>query len=198
MKIGANVSFVCPGDQTEARYIILTNFSGDSGNNCPVMPTDGQQYLDPKTALEHLATYKDRDGLSISSLMNSSVHGGLTYNDFLLLPGRIDFPASAVITESKITKNVVLKTPFLSSPMDTVTEGEMAVAMAVSNTFLPRSRPWSHPTSFFSAPWGNWCYPPQSIPRSPGGYGPSCEASRKRLHHRPCRFISLKHRRRCP
>ena len=91
-----------------------------------------QSYLDPATALEHLKTYEHRDGLSVSELMNSRMHGGLTYNDFLMLPGKIDFAASEVITESKVTRNVVLKTPFMSSPMDTVTEGEMAIAMAVS------------------------------------------------------------------
>lgn len=64
--------------------------------------------------------------------MNERQHGGLTYNDFLLLPGHIDFGAHEVITESRITRNVVLKTPFMSSPMDTVTEGEMAISMAVS------------------------------------------------------------------
>ena len=96
------------------------------------MPSDNVQYLDPSTALEHLKTYSSPDGLSVQDLMNSRVHGGLTYNDFLLLPGRIDFPASDVITESRITRNVVLKTPFMSSPMDTVTESEMAISMAVS------------------------------------------------------------------
>jgi IMP dehydrogenase len=64
--------------------------------------------------------------------MSSIKHGGLTYNDFLLLPGHINFGASDVSTESRVTRHVVLKTPFMSSPMDTVTEKDMAVNMAVS------------------------------------------------------------------
>ena len=91
-------------------------------------------YLDPSKALEHLKTYDRAYGLHVTELMNSRVHGGLTYNDFLLLPGKIDFSADQVITESRITRNVVLKTPFLSSPMDTVTEAEMAISMAVSSS----------------------------------------------------------------
>jgi len=90
------------------------------------------QFLDHKSALSHLSTYQSRDGLSAADLMNSTRHGGLTYNDFLLLPGHINFPASDVSTESRITKKVILKTPFMSSPMDTVTETAMAVNMAVS------------------------------------------------------------------
>ena len=97
-----------------------------------------KSYLDPSTAVEHLKTYERSDGLSVQQLMDSSVHGGLTYNDFLVLPGKIDFGAHQVTTESRITRNVVLKTPFMSSPMDTVTEGEMAIAMAVSEH--PHSR----------------------------------------------------------
>ncbi|KAF5376030.1 hypothetical protein D9615_007769 [Tricholomella constricta] len=95
------------------------------------MPEQRTQYLDPSTALDHLKAYPRSDGLSVTDLMDSLVHGGLTYNDFLLLPGKIDFPASDVLTESRITRNVILKTPFMSSPMDTVTEGQMAIAMAL-------------------------------------------------------------------
>ncbi|KAH9936807.1 IMP dehydrogenase [Epithele typhae] len=95
------------------------------------MAPNGTAPLDPSLAVEHLKTYERSDGLSVQDLMDSRVHGGLTYNDFLLLPGHIDFSAADVVTESRITRNVVLKTPFLSSPMDTVTESEMAIAMAL-------------------------------------------------------------------
>lgn len=92
----------------------------------------GQTYLDPASALQHLRSYDRSDGLSVQELMDARIHGGLTYNDILMLPGKIDFAAGDVITETKITRTVVLKTPFMSSPMDTVTEAEMAISMAVS------------------------------------------------------------------
>jgi IMP dehydrogenase len=87
--------------------------------------------MDHKKALEVLKQYEDRDGLAIQDLIDSKKHGGLTYNDFLVLPGYIGFAASEVTLDAPVTKRITLKTPFVSSPMDTVTEHEMAIHMAL-------------------------------------------------------------------
>ena len=116
-----------------------------SWQSCPPrsMAANSVSFLDPSKALDELNKYPFPDGLSVEQLMNTTLHGGLTYNDFLMLPGKIDFSPHDVITESRITRNVVLKTPFISSPMDTVTGDEMAISMAV------RHPGDFHPLTFF-------------------------------------------------
>lgn len=88
-------------------------------------------YLESSSALDALKSYATKDGLDAKTLMDSNVRGGLTYNDFLVLPGKIDFPASQVSLKSKLTKKITLNSPFVSSPMDTVTESDMAIHMAL-------------------------------------------------------------------
>lgn len=87
--------------------------------------------LPTSAAKSELKNYESGDGLSVSELINSRKNGGLTYNDFLVLPGYIDFPASKVDLRTRVTKKIVLNAPFFSSPMDTVTEVNMAIAIAL-------------------------------------------------------------------
>nr|POE63038.1 inosine-5'-monophosphate dehydrogenase [Quercus suber] len=92
---------------------------------------DTEAYEDANQALALLKTYRSKDGISAQELLDETKTGGLTYNDFLMLPGYIGFPAATVDLTSKLTKNITLKTPFTSSPMDTVTEANMAIHMAL-------------------------------------------------------------------
>ncbi|MBI1346926.1 IMP dehydrogenase [bacterium] len=55
---------------------------------------------------------------------------GITFDDVLLEPGYSEFMPSEVETATQLTRHIRLNVPILSSPMDTVSESDMAVAMA--------------------------------------------------------------------
>ena len=55
---------------------------------------------------------------------------GLTFDDVLLLPAASDVVPANVNTSTRIAPGIVLNVPILSSAMDTVTEGRLAIALA--------------------------------------------------------------------
>ena len=55
---------------------------------------------------------------------------GLTYDDVLLVPNYSNVLPREVSIKSKFSRNITLNVPIVSAAMDTVTESEMAIAMA--------------------------------------------------------------------
>ena len=58
------------------------------------------------------------------------IREALTFDDVLLVPGASSVLPSTADTRTHVTKRIALNIPLLSSAMDTVTEGRMAIAMA--------------------------------------------------------------------
>eukprot|EP00927_Polykrikos_kofoidii_P002641 TRINITY_DN11060_c0_g2_i1.p1 TRINITY_DN11060_c0_g2~~TRINITY_DN11060_c0_g2_i1.p1 ORF type:complete len:565 (-),score=113.64 TRINITY_DN11060_c0_g2_i1:414-2078(-) len=72
------------------------------------------------------------DGFSAMDIFeDKSKHIGYTYDDLICLPGHINFNVSDVSLQSMFTRGIALNMPIVSSPMDTVTEARMAIAMAL-------------------------------------------------------------------
>ena len=70
-----------------------------------------------------------QDGQDGKSFFSEAL--GLTYDDFIVLPGHIDFSVDDVSLETRVSRNVMLRAPIVSSPMDTVTESTMAIYLAL-------------------------------------------------------------------
>lgn len=62
--------------------------------------------------------------------MSKIVMQGLTFDDVLLIPQKSEVIPSEVELKTNLTKNIVLNIPILSAAMDTVTEANMAIALA--------------------------------------------------------------------
>ena len=72
------------------------------------------------------------DGFTAQQIFRNSnrIHA-YTYDDIILMPGHVRTSTNEISLQSNITKKIRLKIPMMSSPMDTVTEHEMAIAMAL-------------------------------------------------------------------
>jgi len=85
-----------------------------------------------KSAADTFGFIDGADGLPASAIFDpKNGHIAYTYDDLIMLPGFIDFGVDEVSLSSRLTRNITLNFPFVSSPMDTVTEHQMAIAMAL-------------------------------------------------------------------
>jgi IMP dehydrogenase len=69
------------------------------------------------------------DGIDADALFSAGT--GLTFDDLIILPGYIDFGSEDVRLETHVTRNIRIKRPLVSSPMDTVSETSMAITLAL-------------------------------------------------------------------
>ncbi|URM52852.1 IMP dehydrogenase [Mycoplasma sp. SG1] len=59
-----------------------------------------------------------------------NIKKGLTFNDLLLVPKKSNYYINNILTETKLTKNIILNIPIISAAMSTITTHEMAIEMA--------------------------------------------------------------------
>jgi len=62
--------------------------------------------------------------------LNKILGEGLTYDDVLLVPAYSEVLPREVNIQTKFTRNITINIPIVSAAMDTVTESQMAIAMA--------------------------------------------------------------------
>ncbi|MGL5963141.1 MAG: IMP dehydrogenase [Fusobacteriaceae bacterium] len=64
-------------------------------------------------------------------MMNGKIiKEAITFDDVLLVPGKSEVLPHEVSLKTRLTKNITLNVPILSAAMDTVTEGDLAIALA--------------------------------------------------------------------
>lgn len=66
----------------------------------------------------------------MSFIADKVVMDGLTYDDVLLIPAYSEELPKTVDLSTKFSRNIELKIPFVTAAMDTVTESQMAIAIA--------------------------------------------------------------------
>ena len=63
-------------------------------------------------------------------MQDNLIGTGLTFDDVLIEPRYSTVVPSEVDVATRLTPRIAMNTPILSSPMDTVTESQMAIALA--------------------------------------------------------------------
>src|SRR5437773_8962784 len=74
--------------------------------------------------------YNMRTHLPGGAMIDRIAYSGITFDDVLLEPGFSDVLPREADVRTLLTRNISLNIPILSSPMDTVTESDLAIALA--------------------------------------------------------------------
>ncbi|KAK2168313.1 hypothetical protein LSH36_18g08024 [Paralvinella palmiformis] len=156
MSATTSFSTVCHESAERRCYQQLQQMGYSSNTMADYLISGGTGYV-PDDGLTGAQLFTNGEGLTYKSLVATVYAGGkeprsehyfglfqirgykdlstwrqpYVLHDFLILPGYIDFAASDVDLTSALTKKITLKAPLISSPMDTVTEAQMAIAMAL-------------------------------------------------------------------
>ena len=147
-----------------------------------------QKVLDYTKALEVLRDeYSSADGLDAKTLLDSKINGGLTYNDFLVLPGYIGTTKPPWSRTRLLTSPVRLccfrcrsrypshQTNYAQNTSGLFSHGHSHRALD-GNPYGPTRRVRSHTS--------------QLLCRGSSRDGPKGQAIRERLHPGPCRAFT--------
>lgn len=110
-------------------------------------PPRAAEALPASEAIAYLEQYGRGDGLSLAELMDSRKNGGLTYNDFLMLPGKIDFPVGIcyfwlVGRSDRAGLRLSYRTQSLTNPLRRLPRSRSRPALpATLSSTPPSSRP---------------------------------------------------------
>jgi IMP dehydrogenase len=63
-------------------------------------------------------------------VLEKTFREALTFDDVLLVPGYSEVIPKDIVTSTRLTRSITLQIPFMSAAMDTVTEADMAIAVA--------------------------------------------------------------------
>src|SRR4029078_3836443 len=107
--------------------VLSTHANPKAGRAAGVRPPRNGHFY---PLLAGLTALLGKTELAMAGKNNSSPREGLTFDDVLIKPGLSEILPADVDIRSHITRSIPVNIPIIASAMDTVTEAQMAIAMA--------------------------------------------------------------------